>query len=39
MHGFSLKVSSLCLDVAVPLRGINDVFQGSGPDIGAIEHD
>ncbi len=34
---FSLQVMSPCLDAAVPLRGINDVFAGSGPDIGAVE--
>ncbi len=34
---FSLQVKSPCLDAAVPLKGINDEYIGSGPDMGAVE--
>jgi hypothetical protein len=31
--------SSPCKDCGVRIRGVNDTFQGSGPDVGAFEID
>jgi len=34
---FRLLPGSPCIDRAVPIRGINDAFEGKAPDIGAHE--
>ena len=34
---FGLRPTSPCIDRGIPIRGVNDDYAGSGPDIGAVE--